>query len=86
MKVDSSGNLIIADSRNHAVRKVSPDGMVTTVTGGSTADHVNHPWGIAIDNQGNIYITDTGNHAIRKPNLNGNVSTLTGGSPSRNGN
>jgi streptogramin lyase len=79
---------------NHAIRKVSPDGVVTTIagsftgsgTGGLTGSsdgsasgaRFNHPSDVVVDGAGNIYVADSGNHAIRKIDLNGNVTTLAG--------
>ena len=75
--VDSRGNLYIADTLNHRVRKVTPGGSITTVAGsnrfgfggdgwpaGQAALH--YPLGIAVDIAGNLYIADTFNHRVRK--------------------
>src|SRR6266481_4059708 len=77
--VDKAGNLFIADTSNHRIRKVNPDGMVTTVAGkgvggfsgdGSAATRaaLNLPGGVAVDGAGNLYIADTFNNRIRKLN------------------
>jgi hypothetical protein len=68
--VDSTGNLFIADWGNNRVRKVSPDGIITTVAGNGTATFsgeggpateagLRGPWGLAIDAVGNLLITDS---------------------------
>lgn len=85
--VDAVGNVYIADSGNHRIRRVSPEGMVTTVAGtgqpgfadGPVAQaQFNLPMGLCVDAQGNIYIADTGNSRIRKIDPTGMVTTLAG--------
>jgi hypothetical protein len=74
--VDSSGNLYIADTYNHVIRKVS-GGIITTVAGSGTPGEygdgisatsalLNWPYGVAIDTSGNLYIADDENGRIRK--------------------
>jgi len=85
---DEAGNLYVADSGNHTIRKVSRDGVVTTVAGvpGSsgtadgfgTAARFNFPFGLALDAAGNLYITDTNNSTIRRMATSGEVTTLVG--------
>jgi hypothetical protein len=83
---DSAGNLYVADTRNNLIRKVTPDGSVTTVAGlvGSwcsvdgtgTAAWFLNPSGVAVDGAGNLYVAD--NCAIRKVTPQGVVTTLAG--------
>lgn len=90
----STGNIYVADSSNHTIRKVTLGGMVTTLAGtagvsGSadgigTAARFNIPAGIAVDSAGNIYVADKGNHTIRRVTPAGVVTTL-GGSPGFSG-
>jgi len=87
---DSSGNVYIADTGNHTIRKLAPSGQVMTLAGsagsaGSTDGMgsnalFNSPAGIAVDAVGTmLYISDTGNHTLRQLVLaNQNVSTLAG--------
>jgi sugar lactone lactonase YvrE len=86
--VDSSGTLYVADTANHAIRKVTSAGVVTTLAGqggssgsvdgtGSVA-RFNSPSGVAVDGDGNVYVCDTFNHAIRKITPGGVVTTLAG--------
>ena len=87
-RVDSSGNVFVADSYNNTVRKVTAAGVVTTVAGiagqsGSTDGPVasalfNATSGVAFDTQGNLYVADDGNYVIRKVSTSGVVSTLAG--------
>jgi sugar lactone lactonase YvrE len=92
LAVDSSGNVYVADTANHTIRKVSSVGVVTTLAGtarisgstngtGSAARFYNPsdaPSGIAVDSAGNVYVADTGNHTIRKVSSAGVVTTLAG--------
>lgn len=86
--IDSSGNLYVADTSNHVVRKITSAGVVTTLAGtagsaGSTdgtgsAASFNGPSGIAVDSVGNVYVADTYNHTIRAITPAGVVTTLAG--------
>lgn len=85
--VDSAGNLYVADNRNHAIRKITPSGLVTTlagyryrslVDGNAAAASFNRPDGVAVDVAGNVYVADTDNHAIRKIGPTGVTTTLAG--------
>jgi sugar lactone lactonase YvrE len=86
--VDGSGNVYVADSGNHTIRKISASGAVSTFAGAAgqsgTADgnganaRLNSPSGIAIDAAGNLYVADTGNSTIRRVTATGDVSTFAG--------
>lgn len=86
---DASGNVYVTDNGNDAIRKITPDGVVTTLAGGhgeGFADgvgidaHFGYISGIAIDKAGNLYVADGGNSKIRKITPAGLVSTLAGSS------
>lgn len=83
--VDAEGNVFIADTLNHAIRKIGIDGQVSTIAGnglvgnedGTGEDARFHsPQSIVIDKNGTLYVADTLNHVIRKITVDGNVTTL----------
>jgi DNA-binding beta-propeller fold protein YncE len=86
--VDSTGIVYVADTYNYTIRKVTPDGTVSTLAGtagitGSTdgtgaAARFGAPWGIAIDSTGNLYVADQDSNSIRKITSSGAVSTVVG--------
>lgn len=86
--VDALGNVYIADTGNHRIRRVS-NGIITTVAGnsrvgfggdGGPADlaTLNNPEGVAVDMYGSVYIADTRNHMVRRVDLDGTISTIMG--------
>jgi len=84
--VDSMGNIVIADTGSHTIRKMTPAGVVTTIAGqagfsgsqdGATP-LFNSPQGVATDAAGNIYVADTGNHTLRKISATGQTTTIGG--------
>jgi sugar lactone lactonase YvrE len=90
LAVDGSGNLYIADTNNHRIRKVTPAGGITTVAGDGTSGYtgdgaaatsaeLNTPKGLAVDNSGNLYISDTGASVVREINAStGYITTVAG--------
>lgn len=88
LAVDSSGNLYVADTGNHTIRKISPAGMVSTLAGvpgasgsqdGAAAQaRFRSPEGVAVDGAGNVLVADTGNRTIRLVSTSGQVTTLAG--------
>ena len=88
MALDPGGDLFVADTRNHTIRKITPGGIVTTVAGLAGVSGTNNgvgtnalfntPFGLAVDSHTNIYVADTLNHAIRKITPDGTVTTLAG--------
>lgn len=91
MALDRSGNLFIADTLNHRVRKIAAsNGRISTVAGDGTpgyagdggpaaAAQLSHPTGVAADSDGNLYIADAANAAIRKVDARtGIISTIAG--------
>jgi hypothetical protein len=89
LAVDGSGNLYIADSGNHRVRRVDSSGTITTVAGTgtpgfsgdggpATSAELAYPYGVAVDGSGNLYIADNGNQRVRKVNSSGMITTVAG--------
>ncbi|MGZ7078933.1 MAG: Ig-like domain-containing protein, partial [Thermoanaerobaculia bacterium] len=85
---DSAGNVYVADSYNHTIRKITPAGAATTLAGSAgsagrmdgTGDSArfDYPSGVAADSGGNIYVAEAENHTIRKITPAGAVTTLAG--------
>ncbi len=90
--VDKAGNVYISDDPNHRIRKVAPDGTISTIAGtgvgfggyggdgGPAKDaKLNLPVGLAVDGNGNLYIADRGNNRIRMIDaLTGEIKTVAG--------
>ena len=85
--LDNKGNLYIADTGNHAIRKLSPNGQLSTLAGNGQAGRqdglgrdaqFNGPTGVAVDGMGNVYVSDTYNDVIRKIDPQGMVTSLAG--------
>jgi uncharacterized protein (TIGR03437 family) len=86
---DASGNLYIADTGNHRIRKVDAAGIISTVAGTgmqgasgdegpATAAALNSPLGVAVDGSGNIYVGDTKNHLVRMVTADGVIHSIAG--------
>jgi sugar lactone lactonase YvrE len=86
LAVDTKGNLYAADTDEGIIRKITPDGTVTTLAGklndagladgkGAEAQFAG-PRGLAMDKDGNIYVADSDNAAIRKITPDGTVTTV----------
>lgn len=87
LAIDGAGNLYVGDYYNHAIRKVTPTGNVTTVAGNGTSGSLDgqgaaatfdNPVGVAMDGAGFLYVADSYNQKIRKISPTGAVTTLAG--------
>lgn len=85
--VDSNGNLFVTDQSNHKIRKITPEGLVSTFAGSGTIGATDgqainakfyYPAGIAVDANNNLLVADYGNNKIRKITPEGLVSTFAG--------
>ena len=87
--VDRDGNIYLSHRSKNRIRKVTPDGIITTIAGNGIAGFsgdggpaldaaLNFPAGLALDGEGNLYIADRNNHRIRKVTPDGIITTLVG--------
>jgi hypothetical protein len=89
MALDANGNLYICETKNHVVRRLAPNGIITTAFGTgergyegdggpANAAQLDAPYGVTVAPNGDFYIADTGNNVIRRVNANGVISTVVG--------
>jgi len=87
LTIDNDGNILVADEWNHKIRKITPEGLVSTVAGtGEVGDQnglalsaeFNYPWDMTVDSSGNIFVADGYNYLVRKITPGGQVSTYAG--------
>jgi sugar lactone lactonase YvrE len=87
LKADVSGNIYVADANNHCIRKITPNGIVSTIAGSGvagstdgngTSASLNVPSNLAFDGDGNLLVAEFFGHVIRKITQNGDVSKLSG--------
>jgi uncharacterized protein (TIGR03437 family) len=89
--LDPRGNLIVADLGNSRVRRITPDGTITTIAGGgsfpaggvnegslATSVALNAPRNLAMDSAGNLYISDFGAHRVYRLDRGGSLTTVAG--------
>ncbi len=90
--VDANGMVYVADTGNHKIRKITPEGVVTTlagsdagfVDGNGTNAQFNNPYSIEIDVDGLIYVADASNRSIRRISTEGNVTTMVSADTNEN--
>lgn len=89
LALDQNGNLYFADTGNHRIRRITPEGIITTVAGNgragsggdggaATSARLNRPADVAVDQAGNIYVADSFNHRIRRVSPDGKIHTIAG--------
>lgn len=74
LAVDRDGSIIVADAGDNRVRRISPDGLISTV-----ASDLRTPYGVAVGPNSEIYIADLGNNRVRFVNSDGAAATFAGG-------
>jgi ABC-type branched-subunit amino acid transport system substrate-binding protein/sugar lactone lactonase YvrE len=87
MAIDRQGNIYIPEPFAHRIRRITPDGMVSTLAGTGSPGYADGPvataqffgpTGLAVDAAGNVYVADGGNHRIRFIRPDRTVTTLAG--------
>lgn len=87
--LDALGNLYIADSQNHRIRKVDVNGIITTVAGNgargfsgdngpATAASFKEPVAVAVSSTGFLFVADTADHRVRRVDPSGTITTVAG--------
>jgi hypothetical protein len=87
--LDHDGNVFVADAGNHRIRRIDPDGTITTVAGTGSAGfagdggpateaQLHKPTGVAVSRKGELFIADEYNHRIRRVGPHGRISTIAG--------
>ncbi|MCU0247941.1 MAG: NHL repeat-containing protein, partial [Bryobacter sp.] len=91
---DSQGNIYIADSGNHVVRRIAPNGIISRYAGNGAAGGVttdgsqalatalNYPMAVAVDSSGNVYVANTFGDTVLRVNPSGQVHRFAGGGAS----
>ena len=87
--LDHDGNILVADALYHRIRRVTPDGTITTIAGNglpmfsgdggpATRATLQYPTGVAVDRDGNVLIADAANNCIRRIDTEGTITTVAG--------
>jgi VCBS repeat-containing protein len=89
MTIDAAGTVYFTDQGNGYVRKITPDGIITTIAGSGTTGYsgdggpgtsarIRSPYGVGVDATGNVYFAEISNHVIRRVTPQGIISTYAG--------
>jgi sugar lactone lactonase YvrE len=89
LQLDAAGNLYIAETRSHVIRRLAPDGTIDTIAGDGTAGfsgdggpatmaRLDQPYGLALDEDGSLYVADRGNYRVRRIAPDGTIETIAG--------
>lgn len=89
MSLGADGSLFVADTYNHVIRRIDPEGIIETVVGTgdagfegdggpATSAQLRNPGGVAVDADGTLYVADTRNHRIRRITPDGIITTVAG--------
>src|SRR5215831_7016487 len=87
--IDGAGNLYISDILDSRIRKVSPQGIITTLAGTGVAGYsgdrgkatlaqISRPFGLCVDGSGNVYFADRDNLRVRRISVDGTINTVAG--------
>jgi sugar lactone lactonase YvrE len=89
LELDREGNLYIAETRGHVIRRLATDGTIDTIAGDGTAGdagdggpatkaRLDQPYGLALDEDGSLYVADRGNFRVRRIAPDGTIETISG--------
>ena len=90
---DANGNLFVADTGNHCIRRIGRDGVITIVAGiggeagrgaenvAATSSRLDSPTSVLVDTDGTIYIGERGNARLRRVDTGGMIRTISGSDP-----
>jgi DNA-binding beta-propeller fold protein YncE len=75
---DKDGNLLIADTFNHRIRRIDSRGVISSIVGDRKTTTLNNPQSLALDHDGNLFIADTYNHVVKRVDREGKIFVFAG--------